>query len=100
MATIASGALRPAYREFGQILRDLSNNEIAKKELLLATLPKGIMKYSQLTQNLRKDENTYGDVVSQLKQYVPQLVWKKRDGNEHHNRDAQGRGFWKCIYTG
>ena len=79
MSTIASGTLRPAYEDFRIILQHLSNNEIAKKELLLATLPKGVMKYSQLIQNLRKGENTYGDIVSQLKQYVPQLAWKKRD---------------------
>lgn len=38
------------------------------------------MKYNQLVQNMRiKTDYTYGDLVSNLKQYVPQLEWKKKD---------------------
>ena len=70
MVTIASGNLKPAYVEAGKILQLMGNNELLKKELLLATLPKGIMRYAQLVQNTRRDDSSYGDVISQLKQYV------------------------------
>ena len=67
MTTIASGSLKPAYLEAGKILQKMGHNELLKKELLLATLPTGIMRYAQLVQNTRRDESSYGDVISQLK---------------------------------
>ena len=79
MVTTASGNLKPSHRNFGKALRILGTDNIAKKEFLLATFPTSIMKYSQLIQNLRtKDDYTYRDIVANLKQYVPQLAWKKR----------------------
>ena len=83
MTTIASGSLKPAYVEAGKILQKMGHNELLKKELLLATLPTGIMRYAQLVQNTRKDDNSYGDVISQLKQYVPSLAWKKKEDRQH-----------------
>ena len=80
IGNISAGHLKPELRDFGKLLQYLSINELAKKELLLATFPTHIMKYSQLVQNMRiKTDYTYGDLVSNLKQYVPQLEWKKKD---------------------
>ena len=80
MGNISAGHLKPELKEFGKLLQLLNINELAKKELLLATFPTHIMKYSQLVQNMRiKTDYTYGDLVSNLKQYVPQLEWKKKD---------------------
>ena len=80
MGNISAGHLKPELKDFGRLLQYLSINELAKKELLLATFPTHIMKYSQLVQNMRiKTDYTYGDLVSNLKQYVPQLEWKKKD---------------------
>ena len=82
MGNISAGHLKPELKDFGKLLQYLSINELAKKELLLATFPTHIMKYSQLVQNMRiKTDYTYGDLVSNLKQYVPQLEWKKKGGN-------------------
>ena len=82
MGNISAGHLKPELKGFGKLLQYLSINELAKKELLLATFPTHIMKYSQLVQNMRiKTDYTYGDLVSNLKQYVPQLEWKKKGGN-------------------
>ena len=65
MTTIASGSLKPAYLEAGKILlQQMGNNELLKKELLLATLPTGIMRYVQLVQNIWRDDSSYGDVIS------------------------------------
>ena len=71
IVTIASGNLKPAYVDAGKILQLMGSNELLKKELLLATLPKGIMRYAPLVQNTRRDDSSYRDVISQLKQYVP-----------------------------
>ena len=39
-----------------------------------------IMKYGQLVQNLRtREDYTYDDMVANIKQYAPQLVWKKNE---------------------
>ena len=46
------------------------------------------MKYGQLVQNLRTQEDyTYDDMVANIKQYAPQLVWKK---NEQKGDSKQG----------
>ena len=106
MGNISAGHLKPELKEFGKLLQLLNINELAKKELLLATFPTHIMKYSQLVQNMRiKTDYTYGDLVSNLKQYVPQLEWKKKDhGNggtgskenpvvlAAHQQNQQGQG--------
>ena len=83
MGNISAGHLKPELKDFGKLLQYLSINELAKKELLLATFPTHIMKYSQLVQNMQiKTDYTYGDLVSNLKQYVPQLEWKKKGNGE------------------
>ena len=88
MGNISAGHLKPELREFGKLLQYLSINELAKKELLLATFPTHIMKYSQLVQNMRiKTDYTYGDLVSNLKQYVPQLEWKKKGNGESGSKE-------------
>ena len=83
MTTIASGSLKPAYLEAGKILQKMGHNELLKKELLLATLPTGIMRYAQLVQNTRRDDSSYGDIIFQLKQYIPSLIWKKKEERQH-----------------
>ena len=63
MGNISAGHLKPELKDFGKLLQYLNINELAKKELLLATFPIHIMKYSQLVQNMRiKTDYTYGDL--------------------------------------
>ena len=86
MVTTASGNLKEIHHNFGKALRLIGNDDVAKKEFLLATFPTSILKYSQLVQNLRtKEDHTYGDLVANLKQYVPQLVWKKKENSRQGN---------------
>ena len=41
------------------------------------------MKYGQLVQNLRtREDYTYADMVANIKQYAPQLVWKKNEDKQ------------------
>ena len=88
MGNISAGHLKAELRDFGKLLQFLSINELAKKELLLATFPTHVMKYSQLVQNMRiKTDYTYGDLVSNLKQYVPQLEWKKKGNGETGSKE-------------
>ena len=88
MIITAGGTLKESHKEFGDILLRLGRNEMAKKEFLLSTFPTHIMKYGQLVQNLRtRADYTYVDMIANIKQYAPQLVWKK-------NEDKQkGTGF-------
>ena len=86
MLVTASGTLKESHKEFGNLLLGLGRNEMAKKEFLLLTFPTHIMKYGQLVQNLRtREDYTYADMVANIKQYAPQLVWKK-------NEDKKGTG--------
>ena len=88
MAMTATSNLKNTHKEFGGVLEKLANYDMAKKEFLLMTFP-DTLKYNQLVQNLRsKEDYTYGDVVANLRSYIPQLVWKKRDPT---HRDNQGR---------
>ena len=88
MGNISAGHLKPELKDFRKLLQYLSINELAKKELLLATFPTHSMKYSQLVQNMRiKTDYTYGDLVSNLKQYVPQLEWKKKGNGETGSKE-------------
>ena len=89
----AGGTLKENHREFGQLLLGLIRNEMAKKEFLLSTFPTHIMKYGQLVQNLRaREDYTYADMVANIKQYAPQLVWKKNE-NQHKGDIKQDTGF-------
>ena len=86
MLVTAGGTLKESHREFGNLLLGLGRNEMAKKEFLLSTFPTHIMKYGQLVQNLRtREDYTYADMVANIKQYAPQLIWKK-------NEDKKGNG--------
>ena len=87
MVVTAGGTLKESHKEFGNLLLGLGRSEMAKKEFLLLTFPTHIMKYGQLVQNLRtREDYTYDDMVANIKQYAPQLVWKK---NEHKGDDKK-----------
>ena len=82
----ATSDLNEADKEFGEILGNLGECERAKKEFLLSTFP-DLLKYNQMVQNLRSQPNlTYGDVIANLKAYVPQLMWKKK--NEYKKAES------------
>ena len=86
MIVTAGGTLKEKHKEFGQLLLGLGRNEMAKKEFLLSTFPTHIMKYGQLVQNLRtREDYTYADIVANIKQYAPQLVWKKNEDKQKGN---------------
>ena len=75
----ATSDLNEADKEFGEILGNLGECERAKKEFLLSTFP-DLLKYNQMVQNLRSQPSlTYGDIIANLKAYVPQLMWKKKN---------------------
>ena len=77
MATI--GSVREEYQEFANHIQGIGKLEVAKIEFLLLTFPTHIPRYAQLVQNLRsKEQYTYGDIVANLKLYVPQIGWKKK----------------------
>ena len=79
----ATSDLKEADKEFGEILGNLGECERAKKEFLLSTFP-DLLKYNQMVQNLRSQPNlTYGDIIANLKAYVPQLMWKKKKDYEN-----------------
>ena len=79
MYSIATSGLKEEDKEFWKMLSDLGECERAKKEFLLSTFP-DLMKYNQMVQNLRSQPNlTYGDIIANLKAYVPQLMWKKKN---------------------
>ena len=83
MYSNATSGLKEEDKEFGKILSDLGECERAKKEFLLSTFP-DLMKYNQMVQNLRSQPNlTYGDIIANLKAYVPQLMWKKKKDYEN-----------------
>ena len=74
----AGGTLKESHREFRELLLGLGRNDMAKKEFLLLNFPTHIMKYGQLVQNLRiREDCTYADMVTNIEQCVPQLIWKK-----------------------
>ena len=82
MVMTATSKLKPAHQEFGKVLEMLGDCEMAKKEFLLMTLPDS-MKFNQLVRDIRnRDDYTYGDVVANLRKYVPQLAWKKGTGTK------------------
>ena len=79
----ATSDLNETDKEFGEILSNLGECEQAKKEFLLSTFP-DLLKYNQMVQNLRSQPNlTYGDIIANLKAYVPQLMWKKKKDYEN-----------------
>ena len=82
----ATSDLKEDDKEFGEIFSNLGECERAKKEFLLSTFP-DLLKYNQMVQNLRSQPNlTYGDVIANLKAYVPQLMWKKK--NEYKKAES------------
>ena len=84
MIVTAGGTLKKSHKEFGNLLLGLGRSEMAKKEFLLLTFPTHIMKYGQLVQNLRtREDYTYADMVANIKQYAPQLVWKKNEDKQN-----------------
>ena len=77
MATI--GSVDEENQEFARHIQGLGKLESAKKEFLLMTFPTHIPRYAQLVQNLRSQKGySYGDLVANLKIYVPQIGWKKK----------------------
>ena len=83
MVVTAGGTLKESHREFGNLLLGLGRNEMAKQEFLLSTFPTHIMKYGQLVQNLRtREDYTYADMIANIKQYAPQLIWKKNEDRQ------------------
>ena len=98
MLVTAGGTLKESHKKFGNLLLGLGRNEIVKKEFLLLTFPTHIMKYGQLVQNLRtREEYTYADMVTNIKQYVPQLIWKK---NEDKNNGTGSKENPVVLRTG
>ena len=90
MIVTAGGTLKESHKEFGNLLLGLGRSEMAKKEFLLLTFPTHIMKYGQLVQNLRtREDYTYADMVANIKQYAPQLVWKKNDDKHKVDNKSQ-----------
>ena len=86
MYSNATSSLKEEDKEFGKILSDLGECERAKKEFLLSTFP-DLLKYNQMVQNLRSQPNlTYGDVIANLRVYVLQLMWKKK--NEYKKAES------------
>ena len=74
MATI--GSIGDEYQDFANHIQGIGKLEVAKIEFLLLTFPTHIPRYAQLIQNLRsKEQYTYGDIVANLKLYVPQIGW-------------------------
>ena len=77
MATI--GNVDEDNQEFAEHIQGIERLESAKKEFLLMTFPTHISRYAQLVQNIRSQRGySYGDVVANLKTYVPQIGWKKK----------------------
>ena len=77
MATI--GNVDEENQEFAEHIQGIGRLESAKKEFLLMTFPTHIPRYAQLVQNLRSQRGySYGDLVANLKIYVPQIGWKKK----------------------
>ena len=77
MATI--GNVDEDNQEFAEHIQGIGRLESAKKEFLPMTFPTHIPKYAQLVQNLRSQRGySYGDIVANLKIYVPQVGWKKK----------------------
>ena len=68
-STVTAMVAAKPENEFYKCTKGYSENDEAKTEFLLLTLPPF---YSQLVENLRtKTDYTYGDVVRNLKRYVP-----------------------------
>ena len=77
MATI--GNVDEDNQEFAEHIQGIGRLESAKKEFLLMTFPTHFPRYAQLVQNIRSQRGySYGDVVANLKIYVPQIGWKKK----------------------
>ena len=77
MATI--GNVDEENQEFAQHIRGIGRLESAKKEFLLMTFLMHIPRYAQFVQNLRSQRGySYGDLVANLKIYVPRIGWKKK----------------------
>ena len=77
MATI--GNVDEENQEFAEHIQGIGRLEGAKKEFLLMTFPTQFLRYAQLKQNLRPQRGySYGDLVANLKIYVPQIGWKKK----------------------
>ena len=77
IATI--GNVDKENQEFAEHIQGIGRLENAKKEFLLMTFPTHIPRYAQLVQNIRSQRGySYGDVVANLKIYVPQIGWKKK----------------------
>ena len=75
----AIGNVHEDDQEFAEHIQGIGRLASAKKEFLLMTFPTQIPRYAQLVQNLRSQRGySYGDLVANLKIYVPQIGWKKK----------------------
>ena len=75
----AIGNVHEDDQEFAEHIQGIGRLENAKKEFLLMTFPTQFPRYAQLVQNLRSQRGySYGDLVANLKIYVPQIGWKKK----------------------
>ena len=85
-AKIGDDDKKKSLKEFADSLRQIAQNDRAKAELLLLTLPPF---YSNLVENLRsKDDYTYGDISHQIRMYVPARQKGSRKNTEEGTRDT------------
>ena len=78
------GGVQEDYQEFAEHLQGIGKLEVAKKEFLLMSFPTHIPRYAQLVQNLRSQPHfSYGDLVANLKIYVPQIGGKRNPTRGH-----------------
>lgn len=82
--------LKDENKNFGKYLGGFAYCNNAKKEFLLMTIP-NTMKYSQLVERLHSKSNyTYDNIVANLRSYILQLAFKKRDSTNRENYRFSG----------
>ncbi|MBC8079189.1 MAG: hypothetical protein H7X86_02515 [Gorillibacterium sp.] len=79
-ATVSNSAFPDNLLDFAKHLKGLSETEAAKSEFLLLSLPPF---YNSTVENLRTNATySYGDIVNQLKLYIPARQRGNRGGNK------------------
>lgn len=83
-ATLSTGEF--TKKKFGNELKEIIEDDEAKAEFLLLTLPP---LYNTLVENLRTNSTyTYGDIVRQLTLYVPGRQRGRRSRNEEETKES------------
>ena len=85
-SSLSGSEFSEKQKGFGEGLTRIADNDAAKAEFLLLTMSSY---YSATVENIRNKEYGYGDVVRQLKHYVPQRQ-KGRSGSKKNGGTGSG----------